>query len=72
MTKRFSDNLSNAMLMIHEIKSALARGTKHYSKDGKLLETPDEIIAALVKDGEIDFVPVGSEEVPENDRYPKI
>jgi hypothetical protein len=40
------------------VSEALARGTKHYSIEGKFLETPKEIMEALIKDGRIEFEPV--------------
>lgn len=46
-----------ARLMIEEIRSALARGTKHYDKDGNLLADELSIVTALMEDGEIMFAP---------------
>lgn len=46
-----------ALELLIEIRSALARGTKHYNKSGSLLTTEKEIIDALLTDGEIIFEP---------------
>jgi hypothetical protein len=46
-----------ASLLVKSIQNELRLGTKHWDKDGKLLETPGDIIYALV-DGEITFEPV--------------
>ena len=48
----------NAMILVEEIKYALARGTKHYRvSDNKLLETPEDIILTLVQERQIIFKP---------------
>lgn len=48
-----------AYLFIREIKSALKNGTLHYRvSDGALLQTPEEIITALLQEGQITFKPV--------------
>jgi hypothetical protein len=51
------NTLDEAVLMIKEVRDALARGTKHYDRDGKLLETPFEILACLQREGSVLFVP---------------
>jgi len=52
------ETYNNALLLIAEIKMALARGTKHFRvSDGKLLETLHEILDALKSEGEIQFKP---------------
>lgn len=48
---------AEALLLIQEIRTALARGTKHYSQAGKLLATELEIVQALRDEGEITFEP---------------
>jgi hypothetical protein len=45
----------DAKLMIAEVEAALARGTKHYTKDGKPLRTVFEVIEAITRDDEIVF-----------------
>ena len=41
--------IERARLMLHDIKQALAEGTKHYRiSDGQLLETPAEILTTLL------------------------
>lgn len=49
----------NAHLLVASIKNALLSGTKHFTKDGKPLETAEEILDALTRDGEITFAPKG-------------
>lgn len=51
------ETIDEAVLMIREVKEALARGTKHYDRNGNLLTTPFEILACLQREGEITFVP---------------
>jgi hypothetical protein len=46
-----------AQLILSEINDALARGTRHYDKSGRLLETTKEILDALLRDGHIEFQP---------------
>lgn len=46
-----------ALEFLAEIRAALARGTKHYSKAGKFLSTEKDILDALLEDGEIQFEP---------------
>jgi len=49
-----SDTMNLALIMIREVRDALARGTKHYRKsDGKLLVSEKEIIKVLLAEGEI-------------------
>lgn len=53
-----SDTITNAILLIPEVRSALANGTKHYRKsDGELLTTDKDIIKALLEEGKIIFEP---------------
>lgn len=53
------DTQTKALLLLYEIKKALANGTKHYRvSDGKLLETMEEILGALMDEGSIQFEPV--------------
>jgi len=51
------NNDDKARLLIQETKNALARGTKHYNREGKLLTTVKEILECLVKEGEVFFEP---------------
>ena len=46
-----------AIVMLTEIDRALTRGTKHYDLQGNVLETPKEILEALLRDGQIIFEP---------------
>jgi hypothetical protein len=50
----------NALLLLREIRIALARGTKHYAQDGRLLTTPQEIIDCLLAEGGVDLEPASS------------
>jgi hypothetical protein len=50
--------LEDALLLIRETKAALARGTRHFDAQGRLLETPLEILECLAREGKITFVPV--------------
>jgi hypothetical protein len=54
-----SDNKTQqlALLLIKEVKEALARGTKHYNKNGELLATPVEILKCLDEEGSVEFHP---------------
>lgn len=47
-----------AVLLIMETEAALASGTKHYNRAGKLLTEPEEIIRTLRDEGEVTFQPV--------------
>lgn len=47
------DAIENALLLIQSVRSALDRGVKHYSVDGRLLSTEKEIIESLAADGQI-------------------
>ena len=47
-----------ALEFLTEIRDALKRGTKHYNKAGKLLVTEKQIVATLLKEGQIKFEPV--------------
>jgi len=48
----------NAIVLIREVRKALAIGTKHYRRsDGKLLGTELEIITALSEEKVLDFKP---------------
>lgn len=48
----------DAAFLLMEIRAALARGTKHFRvSDGALLNTPKEILEALLNEGEITFEP---------------
>lgn len=49
-----------AQLLVAEVVAALAKGTKHYNKAGKLLETPQEVLETLVIEGRIAFEPEGT------------
>ena len=50
--------IDKALVLISEIKSALANGCKHYRKsDNKPLTTLKEIITALRDKGEIEIEP---------------
>jgi len=49
------DTMEQGQLLIMETEQALARGTKHYDKDGRLLPTVHAIIMALARDGSIEF-----------------
>ena len=49
--------MEQGQLLIMETEDALACGTKHYDKDGRLLPTVHAIIMALSRDGSIDFEP---------------
>lgn len=59
-----SEAEENARILVKEVRDALARGTKHYSKAGKLLKTDREIIEALIRDGAISFEPAGKTTLP--------
>ena len=48
---------TDALLVIECIETELYKGTKHYSLDGKLLNTPLEICKALLKDKSIRIEP---------------
>lgn len=46
--------LDDARLLLAEIRSAIARGTKHYRlSDDLLLTTPREILEALLEEGSV-------------------
>ncbi|RLB91509.1 MAG: hypothetical protein DRH50_10980 [Deltaproteobacteria bacterium] len=50
---------AKAMILISEVRRALANGIKHYRiRDDKLLETEEEILQTLCDDGEIYIVPM--------------
>ena len=51
----FEATLAKARLMIDEIENALSRGVKHYSVDGRFLNSAKEIIEVLLEDKEIIF-----------------
>jgi hypothetical protein len=51
----------NAKILLKEIETALACGTKHYTLHGRPLLTAKEIIEALLKDGQIIFKSKGLE-----------
>jgi len=46
-----------AVLLVIQIEAALADGTVHYDKKGNLLKTVGEILEALKRDGNIQFIP---------------
>lgn len=46
-----------ALVLVEEIRAALARGTKHYNKAGQLLTTEKEIVEVLLSEGGITFEP---------------
>lgn len=49
-----NNTVTNAILLITEVRSALANGTKHYRKsDGKFLTTDKDIIKTLLDEGVI-------------------
>lgn len=48
----------NALILIAEVRAALARGTKHYNRAGKLMTTDKEILECLLDEGSIVFEPV--------------
>jgi len=48
-------SIEQAMLMVIEVEDALSNGVKHYSKEGEYLDTPQKILTALNRDGEITF-----------------
>lgn len=48
--------LETAILMVIEVEDAIARGTKHYAKDGTYLPEPKDVLTALNRDGSVDFV----------------
>jgi hypothetical protein len=54
---KVTTNHELALIMIREMREALARGTKHYDVKGNLLATEKEIIKALIEDGRIVFQP---------------
>ncbi len=47
----------NALLLLAEIRAALARGTNHYDVRGNLLTNEKQIIEAMLADGKIAFEP---------------
>jgi hypothetical protein len=46
-----------ALLMIQAVRSELLAGTRHYNKDGKLLETEREILQCMVDEGGVVLEP---------------
>lgn len=60
-------DMETAILIIAEVKRALAAGTKHYSKDGKLLETELEILTCLLEEGGVTYEMKGDQELGEAD-----
>lgn len=44
-----------ALLMIASTRAALKNGVKHFDKAGNPLSTEEEIINALIRDGEVEF-----------------
>lgn len=47
----------DARLLIAEVETALARGTKHFDRQGRPLLTVAAVLQALMQDGEIVFEP---------------
>lgn len=52
-----TDIVDNAVLLITEVREALAAGTKHFNKAGKLLETEIDIITCMKEEGGVTFEP---------------
>jgi hypothetical protein len=52
----------NAIVLIEDIRAALARGTKHFAIDGTPLLTDVDILQALLKDRSIIFEPADEPE----------
>jgi hypothetical protein len=42
-----------AMVMIREAREAIANGTRHYDREGRLLQTPEQIIRTLLDEGQV-------------------
>jgi len=42
--------------MVIEVEDAIARGTKHYDKEGNFLPGPKDVMTALNRDGSVDFI----------------
>lgn len=59
-SKNQEDPKELARIVIQEVRDALARGTKHFSKSGRSLNTVVEILECLSKEGEIVFQPAES------------
>lgn len=51
-----------AIVLLQEIREALAKGTKHYNEAGKLLTTELEIIECMLAEGGVRFEPAPEEE----------
>lgn len=52
-----AETLAKAKLLIKATEQALADGTKHYDVNGNPLNTVKEVLAALTRDGKIEFEP---------------
>lgn len=51
---KMSETMDLALIMLQEVRDALARGTKHYRiSDDKLLTSEKEILEALLSEGSI-------------------
>jgi len=59
MSKETKENVKElAHILMEEVQTALAKGTKHYRKsDNVLLTTVEEIVKAMVDEGEIILEP---------------
>jgi hypothetical protein len=47
------DTFEQGLLLVASVRAALMNGIRHYSLEGCLLETEEEILKALSTDGEI-------------------
>jgi hypothetical protein len=47
----------HARILLREVNEALARGTRHFNKDGALLTTPKQIIETMLAEGGVTFQP---------------
>lgn len=51
------DTVEKALALITAVRDALAKGTKHYNRAGKLLLTEREILETLRTEGAVVFDP---------------
>ena len=51
--------MEHALILLADIRAALARGTRHYNKAGVLLTTEKEIVECLLDEGGVMFEPAG-------------
>jgi hypothetical protein len=55
MAKNSDTSLEEAKLLISGVNKALASGTKHYNRTGKLLTSTEEVLKTLIEEGSVEM-----------------